>query len=132
MVSDEDPEVPNESDQDKAARLRRNKAKHVWKQRAEHCQEAMHHYHAALKNYKDEVAQKQLEDEAARDQAVEDQNRRHAKQDRQETRQGVSRNLDQTSSGWLDIMFTLLRLKISSLLKMRLPLGQILIQMIRE
>jgi hypothetical protein len=31
MISYEDPEVPNESDQDKATRLRRNKAKHVWK-----------------------------------------------------------------------------------------------------
>jgi hypothetical protein len=41
LVSDEDPDVPNESDQDKAARLRHIKEKHVRKQRVEHCQEAM-------------------------------------------------------------------------------------------
>jgi hypothetical protein len=56
MISDEDPEVPHESDQDKAARLRHNKAKHVQKQRTEHRKEAMRCYHAALKNYEDEVA----------------------------------------------------------------------------
>ena len=64
MVSDEDSKIPNETGQDKAARLKRNKAKAARKQLAEHRKEAMRHYHAALKEYEDEISQRNLEDEA--------------------------------------------------------------------
>ena len=94
MVSDEDPEPPNEPEQDKIARTKRNKAKTVQKQRAIHHREAIQRFQTEMKNYEDEVARRRLEDEVARDNAIADQNRRHVEQIRNQAREGVSCNLE--------------------------------------
>ena len=93
-VSDEDPEVPGESDQDKAAYLKKNKARVACKHRVEHRKEAMRRYDAALKDYEEELAQQRLQDEAERDHVANAQSQHTANQDREWARQGVSRNLE--------------------------------------
>jgi hypothetical protein len=55
-VSDQDLEVVEESDQDKAACLKKNRNKLARKHRAEHCKEAMRRYQVALTDYEDELA----------------------------------------------------------------------------
>lgn len=88
------PEVVGESDQDKAARLKKNMNRLARKRRAEHHREAMRRYRADLKEHEVELARRQLEDEADRDRAANAQIQHNANQDREQARQGISRNLD--------------------------------------
>jgi hypothetical protein len=64
------------------------------KRRAEHHREAMRRYRADLKEHEVELARRQLEDEADRDRAANAQIQHNANQDREQARQGISRNLD--------------------------------------
>ena len=68
--SDEDLEVPKESDQDKVAQLKKNKAQVACKHRGEHRKEAIWCYNAALKDNEDELACQRMQDEAKQDRAT--------------------------------------------------------------
>lgn len=94
MVSDEDLEVPNETEDDKTARLRRNKAKLARKNHAEHHKEALMRYHSTLRDYEWELNWRNLEDGAECNHIAEQRQKENADQNRHQAREGVSRNLD--------------------------------------
>lgn len=94
MVSDEDPETPNESENDKAERIKKNKAKVARKRRAEHCRESLQWYQAALRDYEQELQRQRLLDEAEQNRAASANARGFANRDHDRRHAEVSRNLE--------------------------------------
>jgi len=82
--------LPNETDENKDAREKKNKQKQARRNRARHREEEMERYQSACR----EVERKRLEDEAAHQQRLEDKMRNRERGEREGVLASASRNLE--------------------------------------
>jgi hypothetical protein len=93
-ISNDDPAPIGESEEEKAARIKKNKNKQARRNRAQHRREAIQHSQADYRNYEEELERRQLADLVEQNHIAQARGQSNANRDRERRLESVSRNLE--------------------------------------